>query len=165
MSINFGVVADVEEDNDSTGGVAGILPSNFYKLEILKAWIEEKKSGAIFVNMEFKNLSNGGLYYKENFCVMSGNEKGNKHYYEKNGKKFNLPGFNVVYNICALTCNKSLEDIYEAGEEQDVMVYNFAERKELPVKAHVLTELIGKEVCLGVKEVVENKRAQGTDGG
>jgi hypothetical protein len=96
---------------------------------------------------------------------MSGDAKGNKHYYEKNGKKFILPGFNIVYNICALTCNKTLEDIYELGEEQEVMVYNFTAKAEVAIKAHVLTELIGKIVCLGIQEIVENKREQGSDGG
>ncbi len=167
MSISFNVEPDVEveKDNDSIGGMKGVVPSNIYRLEILKAWMEEKKSGALFLNMEFKNLSNSGMYYKENFCVQSGDAKGNKRYYEKNGKKFNLPGYTVAFNICALTTNNKIEDVYANGEEQDVMVYDFASRAEKPIKAHVLTDLIGKVVCLGIKEVIENKRAKGNDGG
>lgn len=151
--------ADSQPETDSLGGM--ILESAIYDAMIKLAWLEKKPSGAIFANFIF-DINN--REYKENFCVASGDAKGNKVYYEKNGKEFDLPGFTQVFNICAITTNTSLDTIAKESEEDQIMVYDFASKADIEVTVPVMKKLIGKRVALGINKILENKRVPNATG-
>ena len=77
--------ADIEKGGDSLGGQL-ILPTDIY-LGVIKAAFGGKSSGgARSVTIHFQTES--GKDMKETIYVTSGDAKGNKHYYERDGKKF-----------------------------------------------------------------------------
>jgi len=147
-------VEGLEEDFD-------YLSSGIYPATITSAYLEVKPEGALFLNMKFQLI---GQEYTENFCIKSGNKKGNKVFFVKRGKKIRLPGFAQAYNICAIATGKSIDAVTNEAVEQDVVVWDFAKNEEVTKVFPVLESIIGKEVKLAIKEIVENRRAKQPDG-
>ena len=156
---NVNTDKDVQDAVDSLGG-AGLLESGLYELEVKLAWLEKKTSGALFLNTVFNTAD--GREYKENLCITSGDNKGNKTYYETNGEKKPLPGFAIANALTMLTVEKEITDM--DTEEKTIKVYDFDAKAEVPKKAEVLVELIGKKVIAGIQKVTVDKQAKNDKG-
>lgn len=152
MSLFSNIKTDdsVTQEVDRVGG-SYLLDSGAYPFVIDMAYAEESKGGAMGINCVFK--TSGGKTFKQIIYVTSGKEKGQKNYYEREGKKHYLPGFNVANNITLLSIGKELSDI--ETEEKVVKVYSFDQKKEVPQKKQVLVELLGQEITLGVIQFKE----------
>lgn len=160
MSLLNAVKTDVkvEDDIDVLGG-GGALESGAYNTRVGMAYMQKSKGGALGV---FLTLLDGKKEIREAIYVTSGDAKGNKTYYEKDGVKNPLPGFTLINNLCLLTVGKELSEM--EAEMKTVNVYNADAGKEVPTEVEVLTELLGKEVLTALfKQVVNKTKMVGTE--
>ena len=145
----------IETDKDVLGG-SKFSPwdSGVYDAVIDLAYVEESKGGALGVNFTFKTQE--GKELRQTIYVTSGKEKGQLNYYEtKEGTKKYLPGFTLVNDLCLLTVGDELSDL--ETETKVLSIYSFDAKKEVPTKKEVLTDLLGKDITLGVLKVIEDK--------
>lgn len=154
MSIFKNLTQDtsIAGESDSLGG-GGAAESGLYDLTIKVAYAITAKSEATGVVLVLQDASNKEYRFTE--YVTSGREKGCKNYYERDGEKHYLPGFNNINAVCLLAAGKELTDM--DTEEKMVKVYDPAAKAEVPTKKEVLVDLIGKPITLGILKVIENK--------
>lgn len=149
----------IANETDRVGG-GGVLDSGLYPATIKMAYVEKAKSGA--TGIVFQAETDQGRQIRETIYVSSGDAKGNKNYYEKDGQKHYLPSFLIMQSICLLAAGKELADI--DTEIKVVKVYDFEAKAEVPQKVEVLMDLINKPILLGViKETVDKKVKDGSD--
>lgn len=149
----------IEDEKDILGG-GGVVDSGAYPAVIKLAYASTADSGAIGITLHFE--LEGGRKFQTTEWVQSGNAKGNKNFYERDGKKFYLPGFLVVNSICLLTLGKELGEL--DTEEKVANIYDFDAKKELPTKVQAIPELHGQEVVLGLlKEIVDKTKKEGNE--
>lgn len=142
----------IADEKDSLGGNRA-LESNAYDFTIKLAYVQVAASEAMGVVLELE--SSNGQKLKVTEWVTSGKEKGCKNYYERNGEKHYLPGFNNINAVCLLALGKELKDMEH--EEKMIPLYNKEQKKEIPTKAPVLVDLIGGKITLGVLREIHNK--------
>ena len=153
-------VANAEE-KDSLGFT--VLESDVYGAEIKMCYFDKAKSGALMVHWEFKLTD--GKTYKESMCIASGDEKGNKTFYEKDGEKFPLPGYAMVNSIIQLLTqgNATLADVLSGEielESKKIKVRQDGE--EVLAAKEVFTEVLGLKLNLAiVKNVVPHYKEEG----
>ena len=150
---------DIKQEEDYLGG-RKIYPSDAYPVTILSAYIGYAKSKAMFVQFLFK-MEDGSEYASQQY-VTSGQDKGCLPYYEYNGEKRYLPGFNITNAICLMCAGKEISEM--ELEDKVVKVYDFDLKKEVPTSVQMLVELINQPVILGIKETLEdvNKKNDST---
>lgn len=158
MLANLTTQDDINHETDSVGGV---LDSGLYGTTVDMAYLQKSKGGALGVVLTLKDVANG-REHRETVYVTSGDAKGNKNYYERDGQKHYLPGFNLMNSLCLLTVGKELGEL--APVKKTVKVFDFDAGKELPKEVDVLEELLGQEALVGIKKVIEDKRQRGDDG-
>lgn len=141
----------LEESQDRLGGYAA-KETDIYTGKIKMAYAGKAKSGAQSVTII---QDQGGTEYRETIYVT--NKAGENWFLNKDdkSKKVPLPGFTIMDDICMVTVGCGLAEI--ETEEKMVKIYDPDQKKELPKAVHVLTPLIGQEVSLGIRKVLENK--------
>lgn len=146
----------VEAPKDTLGGGFSVLASDVYDAQVVMAYLGTSSGGAAFIDFEFK-LANDSTH-KERVYVSSGDAKGNSNQYERKGKMYYLPGFIVADDIAAVTTGHLLAD--QDVEDKDVKIYDFDAKAEVPKEVPVLTGLLGKQLKLGIRKVIEYKRKE-----
>lgn len=147
--------ASIESDKDSLG-TSKFAPweSGSYPVVIDLAYVDESKGGAMSINFTFKTQDAKEL--NQTIYVTSGKEKGQlNHYVGKDGTKRYLPGFTVANDIALLTMGEELSTL--DTETKVLSLYNYDQKKEVPTKKEVLTDLIGKEVNIGIYKIIKDK--------
>lgn len=155
MSLFGNITTDdssIASEKDSLGG-SRALASGAYDFVIKLAYVITAKSEAMGVVLELETANGEKLKHTE--YVTSGKEKGCKNYYEKNGEKHYLPGFNNINAVCLLTVGKELKEMEH--EEKQVPIYNAEAKAERPTKVPVLVDLIGQKITFGVLKEINNK--------
>mgnify|MGYP000337872451 CR=1 FL=1 len=150
---------DVEEAVDTLGS-GGALESNIYPMMITAAFMGKSKGGAVSVTLHTKTPE--GLEFKQVLYVTSGKAKGRNPYYEKNGKKYPMPSYTVVDDICRLTTDTAFSDM--ETEEKTIKLWDYDASKELPQEVDMLVDLIGESVYLAISKSVENKNVKNAEG-
>ena len=159
MSLLDNVKTDqtINGEKDSVGGYQP-KESGLYTCTVSMAYLEVSQGGAGALNLTLKP-DDGSSDIRQKLWIMSGNAKGNKNYYEKNGEKFYLPGFNLANSLAFITVGKELSEV--DTEEKIVNVYSYESKAEVPTKVEVLMELLDKEVVVGLhKQIVDRKTRQ-----
>lgn len=151
--------ADVNEEQDNIGG-GGPLESGAYLANIEMAYLTQAKSGAVGLTLHLKTEKNGEV--RETLWVVSGNEKGNKTFYEKDGVKNPLPGFALGNALTRMAIGTPLLEV--PTEMKLVNLYDFDAKKEIPTSVEVLTGLLNQPIIMGILKQVEDKNAKGDDG-
>lgn len=143
----------LEETQDRIGGGFQPRETDAYDMNITMAYADKAQSGAQSVTLLGK--FNDGREYRETLWVT--NKKGENYFLNKDDptKKVGLPGFTIVDEICLVTTDAPLQA--QPTEEKLVKIYDFDQKKEVPTNKHVLVDLIGKTVTLGIGKVLENK--------
>lgn len=154
MSNNlFGKLSNegLEESQDRLGGFSP-YDSGIYTGKIKAFYAGASAQGAQFVAI-IAELA--GKEYRETFYVT--NKKGENFFLNKDDKtkKVPLPGFTIVDDICLITTGKPLSE--QETEDKMISLYNFDTKKEEPKSVPMLTEVIGKEISLGILKILENK--------
>jgi hypothetical protein len=153
MSILKNLKSDenISTAKDSVGG-GGAIDSDSYKAVVSMAYLTESKGGA--AGLVFSAKAENGREIRQTFWMTSGKDKGQKHYYEKDGEKHELPGFTAANSLCLLTTGQEIGDL--EPEKKVVSVYSYEAKAEVPTKVDVLTDLIGKEIVIGLlKQTVD----------
>jgi len=150
--------SDVEAAKDTLGGGNFLRESNIYKGDIVVAYVTQSEKGAMAVNLDIK-LEDGSSYRE---TVYVSNRDG-ETFFTKEGKKYPLPGFTTIDNICMITTEKGLAD--QETEDKTLMLWDFESQKEIPREVPVLVELTGQPVALGILKVRENKTKKNDRGG
>lgn len=143
---------DIGGDQDRLGG-GFIWPSAAYEVTIKNAYAGKAGSGAKSMTFEVESAAGQRLRWTE--YVTSGDAKGGLPYYEKDGKKNYLPGYNISNAICTLASKKGLGE--QTFETKQVKIWNKDTKSEVPTPTQVAVDLIGKKIILGVLEVETNK--------
>jgi len=157
---NVSVDDNVQNETDSVGS-GGVWESDLYPVTIDMAYLEKKQSGAVFLNVVLKD--DNGRENREGLCILSGDKKGNKNYYEnKQGERHYLPGFNVARSLALLTTGKELDKL--ATDVKTIKVYNFEAKKDMPTDVEVVEDLLGQRVVAGVLKKIVDKNQKGDDG-
>lgn len=145
----------IANEKDSVGGGSYVLDSGLYPCTVSMAYITKSNSGAL--GMVLKLATKDGREIRQTLWMTSGDAKGNKNYYEKDGQKNYLPGFTHANSLALLTVGK---EISELDTEQKVTnVYNPEAKAEIPTKVDVPMDLLGKEVIVGlIKQKVDKTR-------
>ena len=133
---------------------SGLRESGLYKDTIEEIYMTEAKSGAIGVVLK---LNDGKSTMKYTAYITSGNEKGKKTYYEKDGKKYALVGYELINSLAELITGKSI--LNQDTDKRSVMQYNRDAEKEIPTMVEALCDLWGKPVITGVIQQLESKNS------
>lgn len=159
---NEDVKIEEVKESVSTGVSFGPVETDAYDATIKQAYVDYSKGGAMSVNLEL--MTSTGSLIRNTQWVTSGNAKGNKNYYtDKNGKNHKLPGAVLINDICMLAGDFELGPDTET-EERPVMIYDFAQGKQVPQPKHVLVDLIGTKITLAIEKVIEDKKVNDGNG-
>ena len=156
MSILSALASDstIEQEKDSVGGNS-VIESGLYNFKVAMAYVTKSAGGAMGLVLSLKNGSNREV--RQTLWMTSGTAKGAKNYYEKDGEKHFLPGFNLANSLCLLTAGKEVSAM--DTETKVVNVYSPEVKSEVPTKVEVLMDLIGKEVLVGlIKQTVDKTK-------
>ena len=154
MSLLAGLVSQegVNEERDVLGGF-GVWETDIYDCVITLAYAQKSSGGATGITFHVKSDKGSDLRFTQ--YVTGGDAKGNKNYYEKDGQKHYLPGFNIVNAICQLTVDKELGNM--ETEMKKVKLWDSDAKAEVPKDVPVLVELLNQHITLGVEKVIVDK--------
>lgn len=146
--------ASVTEEKDSVGS-GGPLDSGLYNATVSTAYVTKSQGGAMGLVLNLKTDS--GRDFRQTLWMTSGTAKGCKNYYEKDGEKFYLPGFNHANSLALLTCGKEISAL--DTETKVVNVYSAEAKSEVPTKVEMLMDLLGKEIIVGlIRQTVDKTK-------
>ena len=152
----------MEAETDRLGG--GLLESNVYDFEIKTAYISQAKSEAIALNIEGETADGG--FFKEALYFVSGKAKGNKTYFEKNGKEFALPGYSMFASLLKLSgFDTTPEQQLESGLKTKIVdIYDFDLSKKVPTEVPMVMDLVGAKVKLAILNQTVDKNVKDASG-
>jgi hypothetical protein len=144
----------MEEAQDRLGGFR-VLESGPY-LGTIKAMY-----AGVAANSKAQNVTiifapdNGDPEYRETVYVTN---KVGENFYTKDGKKYPLPGFTTIDDICQMTTGKPLSA--QTAEDKVMNIYDPDQKKELPKTVPMLVEPLGKKITLGILKKLVNKQVK-----
>lgn len=155
---NLETKANVEGEKDILGG-GGILDTDLYPGRVKVAYLTTAGTGAVAVNIQ---LDVDGKEVRQQFWVLSGNAKGNKNTYTKDGKEYYLPGFLTANSLALLTVGKELSEL--DIEKKVVKLYDFDAKEERPTEVDVFVELTGQQILAGIEKQTVDKTEKDSEG-
>jgi hypothetical protein len=158
---------NVEAAKDSLGGGGfGAKESDIYTGTVKVAYVGKADSGADWMQLIIENLKgsagNDAGEFRAQVYFTSGNAKGNKPTYEKNGKEYFLPGFTVINDMMLMATGTFLADA--DFEEKIVKVYDFDLKAETNKSVMVPVDLVGQTVTFALEKILEAKQVKGDNG-
>lgn len=147
VNVQTAAPEEVEVQEERVGGGAKV-ESGCYEAIIKMANLTESQGGAIGVKLSLETEDGISLTMTE--YITSGTEKGVKTYYEKDGKKFDLPGYAKIKGLNYLLNNVDGEPTNV--EEREIKEYDYEAKAEITVRRRVILDFIGKPIgiCLAV---------------
>jgi hypothetical protein len=144
----------IADEKDSVGGT-GPLESGLYTCTVNTAYITKSGGGAMGLVLNLKTEANKEI--RQTLWMTSGTAKGCKNYYEKDGEKHYLPGFNHANSLALLTVGKEISAL--DTEQKVVKAYSPEAKAEVPTKVDMVMDLLGKEILVGViKQTVDKTK-------
>ena len=137
---------DIADEKDSVGGGNQVFDSAIYRMKVTLAYLQKSPGGALGLFLTLKGEDDREL--RQALYLTGGDAKGNKNYYEKDGVKNYLPGFNMGNSLSLLTTGKEISEL--DTETKTVALYNFEAKAEVPTKVEVVTDLMGQEIFAAV---------------
>lgn len=151
---------EIKTSGDVLGG-GGLFESAIVKFRIAAAYAGKSSGGARNVTLELREKGTD-RNYRETVYVTSGTAKGGKPYYERNGEKHFLPGYEVMDAICMMTTNKGIAD--QTIEQKTLKIWDSEAKAEIPQEVPVLVDLTGKEINLGILKLRRNNSKKDGNG-
>jgi len=137
----------IDKDTDYTKSY--VLESGLYKNAIVKmAYIEKKEAGSVWANVFMETEE--GKEISENFCLLSGDAKGNKNYYigKSDKRKHYLPGFSTFNSLCLLATGA--ESSKQNVEGKVVQVWNNDSKTNVATTVEAFVDLLDKPITIGI---------------
>ena len=158
---------NVEAAKDTLGGGGfGAKETDIYTGTVKVAYVGKADSGADWMQLIIENLKgsdgNDAGEFRAQVYFTSGNAKGNKPTYEKNGKEYFLPGYTVINDMMLMATGCELPDA--DFEEKIVKVYDFDLKAETNKSVMVPVDLVGQTVTFALEKVLEAKQVKGDNG-
>lgn len=150
----------VQKVVDRVGGSSAI-PSGIYKMKLEYLYSDVAKSGAIM--MYGQAILEDGTKYRISECVASGDAKGNKVTYTKDGIEHYLPGYTTINNICLLTVGEPIDSCQE--EEKVLDLYDSELQKTASRKVMCIKGIAKIDINLGIMREIVNKQVKSGDKG
>jgi len=150
----------IKSDADIIGGYS-VLDTNCYDFTIELAYVDTSRGGAMSFNLHLKDTMGNTL--RNTQWMTSGTAKGGNNFYidKQSGEKRYLPGFTQANNICLLACGKEISDL--STDDKVINLYDFKQRKEVPVTKQVITSLLNEQITVGViRQTVDKTANTGT---
>lgn len=143
--------ASIANETDSLGSTT--VDSGLYLCTVAMAYINKAASGALGLVLNLKGP--GGRDLRQTLWMTAGTAKGGNNYYtDKNGEKKFLPGFLHANSLCLLTTGKEISQL--DTETKVLNIYSAEAKAEVPTKAEVVMDLLGKEILVGlIKQTVD----------
>lgn len=152
--------SSIADEKDSVGG-NGPLESGLYTAKVALAYITKSAGGALGLVLNFK--TEAGKEIRQTLWMTSGTAKGCKNYYEKDGEKHYLPGFNHANSLALLTVGKEISAL--ETETKVVNVYSAEAKAEVPTKVEMLMDLLGQDIIVGlIKQTVDKTKKNESTG-
>ncbi len=148
---NLQTKAGVEGEKDTLGG-GGVLDSAIYHSVVKVAYLSKSSGGALALNVI---LDVKGKEARQQFWMTSGDAKGNKNTYTKDGKEFYLPGFITANSLALLTVGKEIGEL--ELEKKVIKLYDFTAQSEVPTEVDVFADLTGQEILAGIQRITVDK--------
>lgn len=145
----------IAEEKDTLGGGFGPVESNAYPAKVGMAYVAKSEGGALGLFLTLlATVGNEVKEIRQTLWMTSGNTKGNKPYYTKDGENYPLPGFSQAKSLALLTTGKEMSDL--DTEEKTIKLYNKEAKADVPTKVQAVVELIGQEIIVGIiKQTVD----------
>lgn len=159
---NLSLPDSVQDEGDvlpSSGGF--LLDTGVYNMIVEAAYLGESTGGAKNVNLRFKQ-ADGDKTHRETIYITSGRAKGQKPYYERDGKQFKLPGFKLFEELCAIAASSKVSAL--TTEKKVMEIWNREAGKEIPTEVDMLMPLVGQPVKVGIVRKRENKNIKNSTG-
>lgn len=145
---------DIIPESDVLGGFQR-KESGIHDFTVEMAYAVVAESGAKGVALTL--MDSTGQPYRETLYVTSGTEKGGNNFYtDRNGKKQYLMGFTLANDLCIAITKKELADARTEEKDVKVQVWNDGVPSDEVQKKHVLMDLLGGRVSLGILKVSED---------
>lgn len=151
---------DIQDETDQLGGGGGPLESDAYLMTVDAAYLNTAASGALAMNVILKTEDN--RYLRESFWMTSGTAKGGKNYYERDGRKFYLPGFLQANALSRLTVGKEVGEL--TTEDKIIKLWNRDAGQEMPTEVKMFMDLVGQQIMVGVQRQTQDRRVQNASG-
>lgn len=150
----------IEDEKDTLGG-GGAQESGIKRnLLIEMAYLDKSRGGALSLNLHLRNAD--GDVLRAQLWITSGKAKGCKNYYERNGKKNYLPGFNLANALAMMTIGKDIGEVCKSIETRSINRWDFESSSEIPMKTEVVIDLLNQKITVGLlKQTVEKNVKQG----
>jgi hypothetical protein len=140
----------LEEAEDRLGGGRHIFDSDVYEnIDIKLAFTGKSDGGARYVTVI---AMIDGEEYEETIYITNG--KG-ENFYERDGKKQQMPGFVTINELCLTATGSELED--QETEERQIEVWSYEEKKKVRQARDVLTDLTGAKATIALRKATEPK--------
>lgn len=150
---------DTEEATDHLGGGSyGVVESNVYQMEIKNMYMIQSSKGAIGVVLEGE-LDNGSKYTETTYI----SNRDGETFYVKDGKKFKMPGFITMDNICMIATGESLIDC--RTDDKVVSMWDSESGKEVNRSVPVFVDVIGEVIAVAIQQIRENKTKENSTTG
>lgn len=157
---NLSTDESIADEKDSVGG-GGPVDSGIYPCVISMAHVIKSAGGATGLVLTLK--TEDAKEIRQTLWMTSGTAKGGKNYYEKDGQKHYLPGFTQANSLCLLAAGKEISAM--DTETKVINMYSFEAKAEVPTKAEVLMDLLGKEIIVGIiKQTVDKTKKNDATG-
>lgn len=151
---NLTTQKDIADEKDTVGGGGTLLDSGLYNFTIKLAYLQKSAGGSL--GMFLTLVTEDKKELKANMYLTGGDDKGNKNFYEKDGQKHYLPGFNLANSLALLTTGKEISEL--DTDTKVVNIYDFTAKADVPTKVEIVTDLMGAQINAGVMRQTEDKR-------
>lgn len=154
-------LAGTEEQEDRLGGGSYTVPSKIYTAKIKLAYITpstRSQSKAVNLVLDLSmdpNNPASTFEYREQIWIFNG--KGQPTY-EKDGKKFVLPGYELMNDMSLMASGLPLDE--QTVEDKTIKVYDYDAKGDVEKVLPVITSLLGKQVDVAIMEIRKNKQAK-----
>lgn len=154
--MNLGQSKNAATVKDSLGR-GSLLTSNIYDMNIEMAYFDESPAGQGIVVLKLKDEESNG-FVSQSFYV-TGEVDGEQVTYvvDSNGNEKNRVAFNTVLDLCKICCDATLEEVFDAGEEHSIEVYDFDAGEVVDKDKFILVGLVDQKVKVGVLHVNKSR--------
>jgi hypothetical protein len=140
----------LEEAEDRLGGGRKFFDTDVYEnIDIKLAFAGKSDSGAQYITII---AMIDGEEYEETIYIT--NSKG-ENFFERDGKKQQMPGFVTINELCLTATGSELED--QETEERQIEVWSYEDKKKIRQARDVLTDLTGAKASIALRKATEPK--------
>jgi len=150
--------ANVKVEEQDTLGGGSTIPSGMYKGGVKIAYLDQWKSGALFVGLELAVLVDGKERVHKELITISNREGSFTYIDKKTGDAVAMPGYVMIDTLFKTASGKGF--LEQTPVVKGVKMYDSEKKAEVLNEREVFAEVCGKFVQLGLIEQEVDKTAK-----